>query len=53
MHLRKQIPHLAERLFLRLLGQMSAEIKVFKEYYGKEETRRILEYPLLQRVVVG
>lgn len=50
--LRKQIPRLEpERLFLQLLGKMSAEVKGFKMCFGEEVTRRV--WRGLQKVGVG
>lgn len=47
-HLLRVFP---ERLFCRLLGKIVTEVKMFKECYGDEETRRI--WGGLPRVGVG
>jgi len=50
--LRKQIPRIeSKRLFLSLLGKMSAEVKAYKVCYGEEVTKRV--WRGLQRVGVG
>jgi len=50
--LRKQIPRTeSKRLFLSLLGKISAEVKAYKVCYGEEVTRRV--WRGLQRVGVG